>query len=219
MKLLSGVVLIALLFIATGMRAIGSRPGDSTAVIVSVDIAGSTVTVAQGGQTRLYHLDPFANVYLDGSESSLKQLSAGMIVNSLSLSDPTTVSELKASEGAGAVPAGAAPAAAAAAMPAAELAALMPKLAGSYWIFPGGTSFFYLNGDGRMVDDWHGRAQGLWTFADPHTLSMKNNGKELSGVEPPKLLPLNGTYTVAGQWVRLAQPTAAMAAKVARALR
>jgi len=208
---------MTLLVLGVGMPAIGAGPaaGEPPSVVISVDTTASTVTINAGSQTKLYHMDPFGTVYLNGAESSLKQLGAGMVVSSLSLSDPTTITEIKVSETAQPAAGSQTGAQYQSSLPAPELATLMAKVGNSYWA-AGPTAWLYLAADGKLVDAPHERWLGRWTLADRYTLLLIDDAMQLSGVQRPTLVKLNASYTVAGDWVRQAVPTTAMQSKVAR---
>jgi hypothetical protein len=198
-----------------GMPAIGASPaaGNPPSVVISVDPNASTVTISEVGQTKVYHMDPFGTVYLNGEESSLKQLAAGMVVSSLSLSDPTTITEIKASETA--QPATSQTGAQyQSALPAPELAALMAKVGNSYWS-SSPKVWIYLAADGKVVDGYHERWLGKWMLADRYTLLLMDDAMQVSGAQRPSLFKLNASYTIAGDWVRQPVPTTEMQSKVA----
>jgi hypothetical protein len=188
--------------------------GQPPSVVLSVDPDGSTVTINEASQTKLYHMDPFGTVYLNGAAASLKQLGAGMEVTSLSLSDPTTITEIKVIETA--QPATAQTGAQyQSTIPAPELAALMAKVGNSYWS-SSPTVWVYLAADGNLVDGYHEHWLGKWTLSDRYTLVLMDNARQKSGSQSPTLIKFNASYTVAGNLVRQPVPTAEMQSKVAR---
>jgi hypothetical protein len=210
------ILLIGLLFKFSGLDVIASQPGpgEPPKVVVSVDPAVSTVTINERGQTMLYHMDPFGTVYLNGTQASLKQLGPGMLVSSLTFSDPTTLTEIKVSEAA--QPAEVQSGAQYGSMlPAQELAKLMAKVGNSYWS-DSPTRWIYLAADGKLIDGQHGRYIFKWTMTDRYTLLIMDNHYQMTGAEHPSLYKLNASYTVAGPWIRVAVPTAEMTDKVAK---
>jgi hypothetical protein len=214
MKHPSTIVGVTLLVLAA---AIGSRRADAMAVIVSADVANSTITISEAGGAKLYHLDPLATVYLDGAESSIKQLTSGMTVDSVSLSDPSTISEIKVTEGAQPPPSEQRAGFKTTESPMSpdELAALTTKLENSYWFYPEKQLWFYLGAGGKVVDVWHNQLKGNWTLGDRRTLLIRDTNRERSGKEPPMIFPLNTGFTKAGDYIRLDHPTPDMAQKVA----
>jgi hypothetical protein len=209
------ILLIGLLFTASSFDLIAAQPapGEPPKVVVSVDPAASTVTINVRGQSAVYQMDPFGTVYLNGTQASLKQLGPGMVVSSLSFSDPTTLTEIKVSEPA--QPAEASSGAQYGSMlPPQELAELMAKVGNSYWS-SSPTKWIYLAADGKLIDSQHGRYIFKWTLTDRYTLLTMDNHYQMTGAEHPSLYKLNASYTVAGPWIRVAVPTAEMTSKVA----
>jgi hypothetical protein len=215
------LIVLMMMVSGIGMPGIGALAANPPMVVVSVDPKASTVTINELGQTKVYHMDPFGTVYRNGVESSLKDLAAGMVVNSLSLSDPDTINELKVSETAQPAAPNTGGTQYGSALPVPELAALMAKVGNSYWTSSPGTtsspsSWLYLAADGKVVDAYHPHWLGKWTLADRYTLLLQDDAMQLSGAQRPSLFKFNASYTVAGDWVRQPVPTAEMQSKVAR---
>jgi hypothetical protein len=210
------ILTAGLLILTGGWNVITAKPAAASAPteVISVDPANSTITIDANGQTTTYHLDPLGTVYKNGQKASLKDLGPGMVVSSLSLSDPTSLSELKVSETA--QPAsGPDGAPLASNLPVDELKELKAKVDDSYWT-NSPTSWFYLAPDGNLVDTWHESSIGKWTLSDRYTLLILDNGKQLHGKQAPTLYKFNASYTVAGPWIRQPVPTQEMKDRIAK---
>jgi hypothetical protein len=97
----SAIALVALTTVSHAKRnhaADAEDTPDPGKVLQAVDTLNSTITITEDGEQKLYHMDPFATITLNGAQSTLKKLIAGEKVDSLSLTDPTTISDIKLSD-------------------------------------------------------------------------------------------------------------------------
>jgi hypothetical protein len=249
MRLSSAILAVPLLLLPLGLQAKKPRPVavDTLPSIEAVDELNASVTVSDQGTSKRYHMDSFAHVYLDDAVASLKQLKPGMKVISVTLSDPTTLSEIKVSDAAPDAPAassdiGTPPIAPAASVaPAASIApaasvASVGQNAPSYFgtSAPPASPAELAELSGKLAGTYWVQTSGAWIYltGDSRLIDYWHKsaigfwtlvdshtlGIKDNGNGPVQPYPLSADFTTAGPWTRLPEPKPEMADKVKAAL-
>ncbi|MGB8355846.1 MAG: serine protease [Chthoniobacteraceae bacterium] len=95
---LTSLILIAAFMLAIGAHAKDKKDKkDFDQTITAIDLAQSTVTTTLHGESKTYHVGMFTGVFINGTKATIRELSVGMKITDLSLSDPGTIGEIKAS--------------------------------------------------------------------------------------------------------------------------